>query len=491
MAEENHILKKIEEIVEEVKKNNLPQAIKLLMDANKDYGKREDKNNLTLLMKRCNSLRQAKDKGTIRFQDASIEENQIAEAILSHKDELLNIAKNTKEIPKSGEKASIQSLEEYYIGLSYEDLLNRSILLENRLQNELEKAEKTNILNQLNCINKVIQEHKQPEKDALSQKIAELNEPSQPNEIVVQANKITKKYRSTAFKLRLDELQLRQSEITVVVGENSTGKSTLLRIIAGDLAIGEGKLTYPLFHNGGFALNYWGKVKQRIAYIPQELPKWQGILKDNLHYEAAIHGIKGLDNEEDVNEIILRLGLSDHISKSWKQLSGGYKLRFSLAKALVWKPQLLIIDEPLAHLDVNTQLIVIDDLQRLAKIKKNPLCIILSSQHLHETEAIADQWLFVKDGLVEVIQDFNENTKYNLFELNCNLNENELSSLLKDIVINKISKNKLAYLIETPKTTTEKQLLNTLLANKNTKIDYFRDISNSIKTKFYNEEKAN
>jgi len=304
----------------------------------------------------------------------------------------------------------------------------------------------------------------------------------------VEANDIIKKYRSTAFKLELDKLKLRQSEITVVVGENSTGKSTLLRIIAGDLAIGNGKLDYPLFHKGGFTINYWGKVKQHIAYIPQELPKWHGSLKDNLHYEAAIHGIKGKDNDEDVNQMIQRLGLGNHINKSWKQLSGGYKLRFSLAKALVWKPQLLIIDEPLAHLDVNTQLIVLDDLQRLAKIKKNPLCIILSSQHLHETEAIADQWLFKKDELVEVIIDLNENIEFNLFELNCNLSEKELRVVLKDVSYNKLSKNKLAYLIETPKSTTKQEILNVLLANENVKISYFRNISNSIKTKFYDKE---
>jgi len=311
LAEENHILNKIKEIVEEVEKNNLPKAIKLLMDANKDYGEKEDKNSLTLLMNKHSGFKQDKTDGIINHQEAQLERSKIVKAILFHKDKLLGIDDNSKELPKFSENASIQTLEELYIGLSYEDLLNRSILIENSLQNESDDLEKNKILNQLNCIKKVIQEHKRDEKQAFLRKlteIAESKEPPQPNEIVVQANNITKKYRSTAFKLELNELQLKQGEITVVVGENSTGKSTLLRIIAGDLAIGGGELNYPLFHKGGFTLNYWGQVKRHIAYIPQELPKWQGSLKDNLHYEAAIHGIKGKDNDIDIDQIIQRLG---------------------------------------------------------------------------------------------------------------------------------------------------------------------------------------
>jgi len=154
LAEENHILKKIEEIVEEVQKNNLPQAIKLLMDANKDYGKREDKNSLTLLMNRHSSLKQDKTDGIIDSQQAELKQNKIVKDILTYKDKLLNIVESTKELPEPGENASIQALEEFYISLSYEDLLHKSILLENRLQNELEETEKTKILNQLNCINR-------------------------------------------------------------------------------------------------------------------------------------------------------------------------------------------------------------------------------------------------------------------------------------------------------------------------------------------------
>ena len=159
---------------------------------------------------------------------------------------------------------------------------------------------------------------------------------------VIKASDISKKYNSTGFKLILPELTLKHGQITIVVGENATGKSTLLRMLAGDLAIGKGKLQYPEFHNGKFTLNYWGKIKRQIAYIPQELPKWTGNLKDHLHYEAAIHNIKGRRNDVRIDYIIDRLGLYQHLNKKWKQLSGGYKLRFSLAKALIWRPQLLL-----------------------------------------------------------------------------------------------------------------------------------------------------
>ncbi len=114
------------------------------------------------------------------------------------------------------------------------------------------------------------------------------------NKIVFFAKHITKHYsrkQSNEFNLFLPELKLRFGEITSIFGENGNGKTTLLKIIAGELAQSSGKIEYPALIDS--KKRDWYKIKQQIAYIPQDLPKWSGLLVDNLHFAAAIHGIKG------------------------------------------------------------------------------------------------------------------------------------------------------------------------------------------------------
>ena len=105
---------------------------------------------------------------------------------------------------------------------------------------------------------------------------------------VFEGHKISRIYNSRAgkFKLFNIDINLKLGEITAVVGENGNGKTTLLKIIAGELATNEGKITYPCLNLNSKPDLYY--IKQKIAYIPQELPKWYGLLADNLH-EVILH----------------------------------------------------------------------------------------------------------------------------------------------------------------------------------------------------------
>ena len=303
---------------------------------------------------------------------------------------------------------------------------------------------------------------------------------------------ITKSYKgkSAKFTLSIPEVELKLGEITAIVGENGNGKTTLLKIITGNLRKTDGQIRYPALDKDNKQDLY--KIKQQIAYIPQELSEWEGLLADNLHFSAAINGIKGKTNEEEVDFIISRLGLDKYRNYTWKEISGGFKMRFALAKALVWNPKLLILDEPLANLDINTQLLFLQDLRYLADSLMTPKSIILSSQNIYDVENIADNIIFIKDGQALYngkIETFAEQRSENTFELGCKLSKEKLTELLKEIKYLEIDMvGYHQFVIDTATSVTSNDILSLFANQQNISLNYFRDISKSTRKLFKKEK---
>ena len=288
------------------------------------------------------------------------------------------------------------------------------------------------------------------------------------------------------FSLKDINLELRFGEVTSVVGENGNGKTTFFRTVVGEIPHDNGTIAFPIFDGGEENNINWGKVNQHIAYVPQNLPPFDGKVKKVLQFEAAIHGFLGKENDLEVNFIIQRLGLQDYEDSVWNKLSGGYKLRFALARALVWKPKLLVIDEPLANLDIKAQLVVLRDIRRLANSLRYPMSVLLSSQHLHEIEAVSDKILFLKNGNVSFYGDQKEigsSRKYNTFEFRCNFTITELKTLLMGLDYKTLNYNGISFVITTPLKIGSKKILKYFI-ERDIEIEYFRNISHSIKQLF-------
>lgn len=210
---------------------------------------------------------------------------------------------------------------------------------------------------------------------------------------LISAENVSKKYYNSSFSLKPINLSVNTGHVLGVVGENGNGKTTLLRCLAGQLGLSQGVITYHLLQDpDAYA------IKNHIAFIPQRIPKWYGMLKDNLHFSAAIAGIHGTRNDLMVNFMLERLNLGNYAHLTWDQISSGYRTRFEIARILLQKPRLLILDEPLANLDINAQQTILTDLIFMAKGAHNPMGVILSSQQLHEVEKVADSVIFIKQG---------------------------------------------------------------------------------------------
>ena len=302
--------------------------------------------------------------------------------------------------------------------------------------------------------------------------------------VVFRSDNIEKSYNSKSikFSFKAMNLDLVYGDITALVGKNGNGKSTLLNMIAGELLQSSGAIEYPELGEN----NKWYGIKTEIAYIKQELPSWQGFLKDNLHFTLGVNGVKGSNNIDEVNFIIHRLGLEKYSEAKWSEISGGFKMRFSLARAILRKPKLLILDEPLANLDINTQNLFLSDLRDLANSLKHKMSVIVSSQNLYEIEEISDNIIFINNGEAIYngkIKDFGLDRTDNSYEINIDASEDILLSTLESIDYINIKKDGKNYIINTSRSVSERELLGVFLVKK-VRIKYFRDISRSTRKLF-------
>lgn len=304
-----------------------------------------------------------------------------------------------------------------------------------------------------------------------------------PSGVVFECEALHKSYRRGDFALKNVSLAARFGEILGVVGRNGNGKTTLFRLVVGELRPNAGVLRFPAIQPDDKKIR-WSRVRRQIAYVPQDLPSWYGSLESNLHYEAAIHGIRGADNRREIDYIVERLGLTNELDKRWHELSGGFKLRFALARALVWKPKLLVLDEPLANLDFIAQQIVLNDLRHLTNSLRYPLAVLISSQHLHEIEEVSDKLLLLSAGEVKYLgaaEAIGSDRRVNRFELAGDVTGTELEAAFEGVDLYSLYYSGIAFVLTTSTRVTAADVFRRLL-DTGLRVTYFRDISRSAKS---------
>ncbi|PCJ65506.1 MAG: ABC transporter ATP-binding protein [Bacteroidetes bacterium] len=297
-----------------------------------------------------------------------------------------------------------------------------------------------------------------------------------------RAEGILKHFPRSNFRLSIPSLTLAAGSITGVVGENGNGKTTLLDIVAGE-SHGEGNYSY--FSNNIDSKSKWLELKNNIGFIPQRIPRWFGTLEQNLILKASLEGISPNDIDKELDELLDFLGLQKYRKLKWTEISTGYRLRFELARVLIGNPKLLVLDEPLANLDINTQQKFLSDLKELLSKKDYPLAVILSSQQLHEIESVADQMIFLRQGQVvysgslEAIAE--EETTF-LYEVQLIHND----SLTVEAVLKKVS-SEFKKVGPYYQVTTENDVSSFLssLTKSDCELKYFRNLSQSTK-RFFN-----
>lgn len=309
------------------------------------------------------------------------------------------------------------------------------------------------------------------------------NKPIAEKQVLVSTSSLEKSYGSSSFGLGPIEMELRQGEILGLVGENGNGKTTLLRCLCGELYATGGTINYHFKYDDQFDL------RTRLVYIPQRTDTWYGSMFENLQFTASSYGYKPEENELIIELIIARLGLRKFRNHSWKSLSSGYKMRFELARMLLRKPKILLIDEPLANLDILAQQTVLEDFKAIAKSPFRPIGIVLSSQQLYEVEKTSDQVIFLKHGKQKNLHEksVSENEipieNYLVIEFESEWSQSQLGETFGKLDLVSLQFNGGTYIVSFKENVTVYDFMNLLVSEK-IPVQYFRNISNSTRRFF-------
>lgn len=298
------------------------------------------------------------------------------------------------------------------------------------------------------------------------------------HQTIISVQNLQKVYNSS-FSLGPINLEIKTGEIIGLVGENGNGKTTLLRSICGELHPSSGTIKYLFTYDDLYDL------RSRLVYIPQRTDTWRGSMYENLEFTASCYGFSPEENNLVVDLIITRLGLRKFRNHSWNNLSSGYKMRFELARMLLRKPKILLIDEPLANLDILAQQTVLDDFRNIANSAFRPIAIVLSSQQLYEVEKTSNQVVFLKRGSQKNLLDENEANKNCIIEFESSLNLSDLNQLFSIIDILSLVQNGGTYIATFPENVSINDFMK-VIVNHSIPVSYMRNISNSTRRFFLN-----
>jgi ABC-2 type transport system ATP-binding protein len=210
----------------------------------------------------------------------------------------------------------------------------------------------------------------------------------------LQIENLVKRYPTGVEALRGVSLEIQPGEFFGLLGPNGAGKSTLIHCATGLAQPTAGSI--QVF--GHDAIDNYGEARQAVGLAPQELNlDWFLTVEETLDYHAGYFGMPKRERRERAAELIETFSLSDKRDERTRTLSGGMKRRLILARALMHRPRLLILDEPTAGVDIELRLELWHYVQR---INAEGTTILLTTHYLEEAEQLCDKIAFINEGQI-------------------------------------------------------------------------------------------
>jgi ABC-2 type transport system ATP-binding protein len=203
---------------------------------------------------------------------------------------------------------------------------------------------------------------------------------------------LEKRYPTGTEALKSVSLEVRPGQFFGLLGPNGAGKSTLIHCSTGLAQPTAGSI--EIF--GHDAIDHYEQARLAVGLAPQDLNlDWFLTVRETLEYHAAYFGVGRRERRERAVELLEAFSLTAKRDERTRTLSGGMKRRLILARALMHRPQLLILDEPTAGVDVELRL---ELWQYVQKINAEGTTILLTTHYLEEAEQLCDHVAFINEG---------------------------------------------------------------------------------------------
>ena len=208
---------------------------------------------------------------------------------------------------------------------------------------------------------------------------------------IIKIDNLTKTYGSLKAVDNLS-FEIRKGELFAFLGVNGAGKSTTINIICGQLKKDEGTVIIDELNLD----DNLAKIKEKIGVVFQaSILDPQLTVKDNLEIKASLYGLSRKEIKSRVGELAEILDFKSYLNRPLAKLSGGQKRRIDIARALLNKPDILILDEPTTGLDPQTRKMIWAVITKLRK--ENNMTVLLTTHYMEEASE-ADYVVIIDQG---------------------------------------------------------------------------------------------
>lgn len=221
---------------------------------------------------------------------------------------------------------------------------------------------------------------------------------------MIEANSLKKSFvkpgtgRKSELVLAVSDVSFKAADgqVTGLLGPNGAGKSTTLRMLATLVKPDEGSAQIDGFDVATDVL----AVRKQLGFMPHNAGIYPRLsARENISYYARLCGLKRKESKERVNELINQLDMHSFADRRSAGFSQGQRTKVALARALVHRPQTLMLDEPTNGLDVMATRGLREIIRELAK---QGHCVLFSSHIMQEVSALCDHIAIISDGHIAI-----------------------------------------------------------------------------------------
>lgn len=212
--------------------------------------------------------------------------------------------------------------------------------------------------------------------------------------IAINIDKLEKTYAGGFQALNKLSLEIPEGSFFGLLGPNGAGKSTLIHCLTG-LSVPTGGSAQVL---GDDVVTDYKKVRTNIGLSPQEINlDWFLSVEDTLDYHGGYHSMPKAERKAQIDSLLKTFQLEDKRKQNIRNLSGGMKRRLVIARALMHRPKILILDEPTAGVDVELRISL---WEYMKKENKSGTTILLTTHYIEEAEQLCDKIALINHGKI-------------------------------------------------------------------------------------------